>query len=229
MPKCINDNASHYKGTEPSPKGLGYCAHAEKVGTTMQGRYGKIWIVKKYGQKKRWVISDFYKEYKKAENKLRKLLQKSPVTFVFKSSEDAFKKKNYKNWFDEQNLKKRDKIYWPYAATVMLKLTKKGDLIGNIEWKRCACESGFYKYVYSDGHDVGPFTKGKKNPTLEVTYFYNFPKKYTTWKQYKSECKKYHKENIQYIKDNLDKLRKLDAKTKKFIINKYGLDNVRMS
>jgi len=30
MPKCKNDLNSSYMGTEPSPKGLGYCAHAEK-------------------------------------------------------------------------------------------------------------------------------------------------------------------------------------------------------
>lgn len=33
MPKCKNDNKRTYKGTEPSPKGLGYCAHAEKINT----------------------------------------------------------------------------------------------------------------------------------------------------------------------------------------------------
>lgn len=33
MPKCINDPKKSYKGTEPSPKGLGYCAHSEKIGS----------------------------------------------------------------------------------------------------------------------------------------------------------------------------------------------------
>ena len=32
MPKCINDKKKSYKGDEPSPKGLGYCASAENVG-----------------------------------------------------------------------------------------------------------------------------------------------------------------------------------------------------
>lgn len=32
MPNCKNDSKKSYKGTEPSPKGLGYCAHASKVG-----------------------------------------------------------------------------------------------------------------------------------------------------------------------------------------------------
>ena len=38
MPKCINDKTRTYKGSEPSPKGLGYCAHPEEVGTR---KYGK--------------------------------------------------------------------------------------------------------------------------------------------------------------------------------------------
>ena len=30
MYKCINDSGAYYIGTEPSPKGFRYCAHAEK-------------------------------------------------------------------------------------------------------------------------------------------------------------------------------------------------------
>ena len=32
MPKCKNDPTRYYKGSEPSPKGLGYCAHGLKEG-----------------------------------------------------------------------------------------------------------------------------------------------------------------------------------------------------
>uniref|UniRef100_A0A6C0JE62 Uncharacterized protein n=1 Tax=viral metagenome TaxID=1070528 RepID=A0A6C0JE62_9ZZZZ len=46
MPYCKNDPTRKYKGVEPSPKGLGYCAHAEKFGTTKKGRDGSIWKVK---------------------------------------------------------------------------------------------------------------------------------------------------------------------------------------
>lgn len=35
-----------YKGTEPSPKGLGFCAHNMTEGYGMKGRDGRIWIVK---------------------------------------------------------------------------------------------------------------------------------------------------------------------------------------
>ena len=34
-----------YKGTEPSPKGLGRCARNEKSGTIAYGRDGRRWIV----------------------------------------------------------------------------------------------------------------------------------------------------------------------------------------
>ena len=56
MPKCIDDPSRSYKGNEPSPKGLGYCAHTQSVGTTKTGNDGNIWIVKTtYNGTKRWV------------------------------------------------------------------------------------------------------------------------------------------------------------------------------
>jgi uncharacterized protein YwqG len=54
MPKCINDNKKSYQGTEPSPKGLGYCAHAEKVGKERKGKDNNIWINKKTKNYVRW-------------------------------------------------------------------------------------------------------------------------------------------------------------------------------
>jgi hypothetical protein len=47
MPKCKNDEESSYTGKEPSPKGKGYSAKKEKIGTKKRGRDGNIWIVKK--------------------------------------------------------------------------------------------------------------------------------------------------------------------------------------
>lgn len=53
MPKSNND--CRYKGSEPSPKGFGFCAHLQPVGTRKKGRDGLVWIVKtdKNGTK-RW-------------------------------------------------------------------------------------------------------------------------------------------------------------------------------
>lgn len=54
--KCINDPKRSYNGKEPSPKGFGYCAHAERVGATKKGKDGNRWTVKKDKLgRKRWV------------------------------------------------------------------------------------------------------------------------------------------------------------------------------
>ena len=45
--KCKNDPKKTYKGTELSPKGKGYSAQAEKIGTKKKGLDGKMWIVSK--------------------------------------------------------------------------------------------------------------------------------------------------------------------------------------
>ena len=59
MPACLNDSKRHFKGTEPSPKGRGYCAHAEPVHKRRKGTDGRMWCVKAYTVKgkrvKRWV------------------------------------------------------------------------------------------------------------------------------------------------------------------------------
>ena len=47
MPICKNDPNARYTGTEPSPKGKGCCAHAEKVGTRKKGSDGSMWHVVK--------------------------------------------------------------------------------------------------------------------------------------------------------------------------------------
>jgi hypothetical protein len=55
MPVCKNDKVKKYTGNEPSPKGSGYCAHAEKVNTKKKGKDGNTWIVKKISNgSKRW-------------------------------------------------------------------------------------------------------------------------------------------------------------------------------
>ena len=71
MPTCKNDCKRYYRGDEPSPKGLGYCAHAEKINQRRKGRDGKFWVVKaitmKSGKRiRRWT------RVKKAVTKKRK-------------------------------------------------------------------------------------------------------------------------------------------------------------
>ena len=56
---CNNNPKKTYLGSEPSPKGLGYCASGEKEGTEMKGKDGNMWV-KKNGK---WVkkIDKLYK------------------------------------------------------------------------------------------------------------------------------------------------------------------------
>ena len=76
MPKCKNDPAKSYKGTEPSPKGLGWCAHSEKEGKTRKGKDGNEWIVKKTKTgSKRWIKHS--KTIKKINSKISKTNNKT--------------------------------------------------------------------------------------------------------------------------------------------------------
>jgi len=47
MPICKNDSTKSYKGTELSPKGLGWCSHSEKINKKRKGKDGNEWVVKK--------------------------------------------------------------------------------------------------------------------------------------------------------------------------------------
>ena len=55
MPKCKNNLKKTYKGTEPSPKGKGWCEGGMEEGVTKKGTDGNKWIVasNKLGHK-RW-------------------------------------------------------------------------------------------------------------------------------------------------------------------------------
>ena len=81
MPKCKNNPQRTYIGNEPSPKGLGYCASGEKIGTIKKGRNNEKWITKKMPNgSKRWVkFNDFEDRYNKIY--------------------DYFMKKYYKWWY----------------------------------------------------------------------------------------------------------------------------------
>jgi len=52
--KCNCDNKRSYNGSEPSPKGLGFCAHCLPVNITMKGLDGNLWVNEKYSKGKRW-------------------------------------------------------------------------------------------------------------------------------------------------------------------------------
>lgn len=78
MPRCKNDPERYYKGTEPSPKGLGFCAHASKLHESRKGKDGKYYIVKqdKLGRKS-WKIDN--ERNKKELGRPKIVMRKSPV------------------------------------------------------------------------------------------------------------------------------------------------------
>lgn len=56
MPKCLNDSTKRYTGDENTPKGRGYTASAEKLGTRKKGTDGRMYVVTKAGSYKKWSL-----------------------------------------------------------------------------------------------------------------------------------------------------------------------------
>ena len=70
MPKCLNNPKKSYKGTEPSPKGLGYCAGGMKVGEKKKGKDGNMWSVKQVKNgSKRWIKVNIKESVNKVKGK----------------------------------------------------------------------------------------------------------------------------------------------------------------
>ena len=53
--QCNCDHSRFYTGKEPSPKGLGFCAHCTPLNVTMKGLDGNLWENQKYSKGRRWV------------------------------------------------------------------------------------------------------------------------------------------------------------------------------
>ena len=102
MPICKNDPTKSYKGNEPSPKGLGYCAHAEEVGKIRKGLDGNKWKINKTSKGiKRWIrykINNISKnKYEnKYENKYKQIQKKV---------------KGYKTYFIHDNFNRPYLVY----------------------------------------------------------------------------------------------------------------------
>jgi len=120
MPICLNNPKKSYKGDEPSPKGLGYCASGEKEGIIMSGRDGLEWI-KKDG---RWIKHENFKEI--LNKKLFKWwlnLSNGAIIVIFKDGTHLLVKSNkktgtaqskeiLKKWIDYGNNKDVEAIIW---------------------------------------------------------------------------------------------------------------------
>jgi len=89
MHYCKNDPKKTYKGDEPSPKGLGYCAHSENIGTVKNGKDGNKWIIV--------VTSKGVKRWTKHESK--KKLNKNESSIILYSEKESLKEK----WWDDSD------------------------------------------------------------------------------------------------------------------------------
>jgi hypothetical protein len=118
MSICHNHPTAKYKGTEPSPKGTGYCARAEKLGVKMQGRDNRTWIVRanKNGVK-RWAPVSPAKKNARPRQKAGAPLSFRMVIGYFRDE------KRYKpdmSWEDDKR---------PYAdKTILAKFAKGADM-----------------------------------------------------------------------------------------------------
>ena len=96
MPRCKNANTGTYKGTEPSPKGLGYCARGEKIGKKKKGLDGNMWIVKETKKgTARWVkITKTNKSTKKESDVSKNKSAKKTTKSAKKKKSEVKKKKS---------------------------------------------------------------------------------------------------------------------------------------
>lgn len=87
MPNCLNSKGT-YKGTEPSPKGRGYCAKGENVGKKMKGLDKNMWIISetKNGQK-RWIKYTKNIDSKKSSKRKNSKKSSKKVSSTKKSSQ----------------------------------------------------------------------------------------------------------------------------------------------
>lgn len=96
MPLCKNGKGL-YKGTEPSPKGRGYCARHEKINTKKRGRDKKMWVVRSVklssGKRSRRWFKVLPKPKKKPIEPTKRKASKAGKTPTKKSKKSTSKRK----------------------------------------------------------------------------------------------------------------------------------------
>ena len=91
MPPCKNDNSRNYSGTEPSPKGLGYCAHAEKINTIKEGLDNNYWYVSPVGDSKKWKLLRLPSKWFNNFKKINKIVNLDTTNFWLKKYDKELK------------------------------------------------------------------------------------------------------------------------------------------
>ena len=112
MPTCKNGKSS-YTGNEPSPKGNGFCARHEKIGTKKRGRDKKMWVVRSVKlasnkKSKRWFRVVKAKPIKKT--KTSKSSKSSKSKKIKKSTKPMKRKRNVSKSTKPKTKKRRKRI-----------------------------------------------------------------------------------------------------------------------
>jgi hypothetical protein len=100
MPKkCKNNPKKSYKGTEPSPKGLGWCAGSMNDKTKKKGKDGNMWIIKTLSNgSTRWTkyttskTKSKTKSKRKTKSKTKSKTKQSKKNTTYDDSRPAWKK-----------------------------------------------------------------------------------------------------------------------------------------
>ena len=147
MPKCKNVDTGSYKGTEPSPKGLGICARGEAVGSLLEGLDGNMWEVKttKNGTR-RWVKISTSKSTKKKSTKNKSTKKKSTKKKSTKKKSTKKKKKEFKYPTLVEQMKDN-----PWMGEILEKIANKETLT--------EYEEDLYKMMKSQPLPPGGLTK----------------------------------------------------------------------
>jgi hypothetical protein len=137
MLSCIKNHKKFYKGNEPSPKGLGYCAHCEKNGTIKNGLDGNLWIVVKTKKNiKRWIINK--------DKVSRKILEVTKILTKDNIYYKKIKEKHigYKTYFTHFNYER------PYLVYIKNKNISIYNIPENIEIDKSSYDSNDNKWMY---------------------------------------------------------------------------------
>ena len=151
MPSCKNGTGS-YKGTEPSPKGRGFCARHEKIGTKKRGTNKKMWVVRSVKlssgkHSKRW-----FKVLPKAKKSTKTKTKTTTKTKKKKKTKTIKKIKG-----GEKRPAEHERILQMY--------------LGQVEDKHC---KAFLRALYRSRDDLLlPITKTLESRVLELGGFSN--------------------------------------------------------
>ena len=191
MPYCLKNSKSSYKGNEPSPKGLGYCAHCEEIGTMRIGLDGNYWIINKNKKNiKKWVL-------------YLRILKKNNIFYKKIKAKYA----GYKTYFTHFNGNK------PYLVYIKNKNVAIYNVPENIMQNKSMYNQNNCKWMYINlvkKYKVKNVFIGK-SPVISMTYSSSGYGKYfdgnTILLQLKNNNYIYIEQNIQKIKIN-DKIKK---------------------